>query len=132
MGKLRVLIVDDVPSVRQSLHALLSLAGDLEVVGEATNGLEGVQMAARLGPDVVLMDLQMPLLDGWAAAREITRRGLPCAVVALTIHDDPVSRAKAQSAGIKAFLRKGGSLQEISAALRACRPSGAGHETGRC
>ena len=119
------------PSVRQSLHALLTLTGDLEVVGEAANGLEGVQMAARLGPDVVLMDLQMPLLDGYAATREIVRRGLPCTVVALTIHDDPVSRARAQSAGIRAFLCKGGSLQEISAALRACRPSGASYDTGR-
>ena len=67
----RILIVDDNPQVRRELRTLLPLAGDLEVVGEAADGAEAIRLAEALRPHVILLDLQMPVLDGYAAARRI-------------------------------------------------------------
>jgi DNA-binding NarL/FixJ family response regulator len=106
-SKPRVLIVDDSPQVRQELRTLLPLAGDIEIVGEAANGLEAIRLAQALRPEVVLMDLEMPVLDGYEATRQI-KVGFPsCRVVALTVYGDPASRIRAGEAGVDVFLVKG-------------------------
>src|SRR5512135_53667 len=80
-ARIRVLICDDLARVRRGLRLALETEDDFELVGEARNGQEAVEMASRLSPDVVLLDLQMPGLDGIAAAQEIISRGAARAVV---------------------------------------------------
>jgi DNA-binding NarL/FixJ family response regulator len=113
----RILIVDDSSQVRQELRTLLPLAGDLEVVGEAADGLEAVRLAEVLRPHTILLDLQMPVLDGYAAARRIKDRWPACRVVALTVHDDQATRQKASQAGVDVFLVKGAPLGALVAAI---------------
>jgi two-component system nitrate/nitrite response regulator NarL len=113
----RVLIVDDNPQVRQELSTLLPLAGDVEVVGEAGDGEEAVRLAQALQPDVVLMDLEMPVLDGYEATRQI-KAGCPsCRVVALTVHGYETARQKASQSGVDIFLVKGGSVETLVQAI---------------
>lgn len=109
----RVLIVDDVEQVRLDLRTLLTLTGEIEVIGEAANGLEAVSLTETLKPDVVLMDLEMPVLDGYAATCQIKTRLPPCRVIVLTVHDYESARKKAQQSGVDAFLVKGAPLESI-------------------
>jgi DNA-binding NarL/FixJ family response regulator len=113
----RILIVDDNPQVRRELRTLLPLAGDLEVVGEAADGAEAIRLAEVLRPDVILLDLQMPVLDGYAAARRIKGHRPACRVVALTVHDDETTRQKASQAGVDVFLVKGSPLGTLVEAI---------------
>jgi DNA-binding NarL/FixJ family response regulator len=113
----RILIVDDNAEVRQELRTLLPLAGDLEVVGEAADGAEAIRLAEALQPHVVLLDLQMPVLDGYEAARRIKDRCPACRVVALTVHDDETTQQKASRAGVDVFLVKGAPLGTLVAAF---------------
>jgi DNA-binding NarL/FixJ family response regulator len=103
--------------VRRELWTLLPLAGDLEVVGEAADGEEAVRLAEALQPHVILLDLQMPVLDGYAAARHIKGRWPACRVVALTVHDDESTRQKASQAGVDVFLVKGSPLGTLVEAI---------------
>ena len=109
----RILIVDDVPQVRKDLRTLLSLAGDFEVVGEAANGLEAIRLAEAFQPEVILMDLEMPVLDGYEAAQQIKARWPQCKVIALTVHGYEAARKKASQAGIDAFIVKGAPVETI-------------------
>jgi NarL family two-component system response regulator LiaR len=104
---LRLLIVDDKPHVREELSRLLQITGDVEIVGEAADGEEAIRQAEAIHPDVVLMDLEMPLLDGWEATRQIKVRQLAARVVALSIHVDQESTQRALQAGADAVLPKG-------------------------
>ena len=113
MNLTRVLIVDDVEQVRLDLRTLLTLTGETEVIGEAANGSEAVSLTETLKPDVVLMDLEMPVLDGYAATQQIKTRFPPCRVIALTVHDYELARTKAQQSGVDAFLVKGAPLESI-------------------
>src|SRR4030067_1004566 len=88
MKKIRVLIVDDHTLVRDGVRALLSLVSDIEVVGEAANGKEALEKVKELAPDVVLMDLAMPIMGGLEATRRIRREFPKTKVVALTQYDD--------------------------------------------
>ena len=115
----RVLIVDDSPQVRQELRTLLPLAGNIDIAGEAADGLEALRMAKALRPDVILLDLQMPVMDGYEAARQIKAACPSCRVVALTVHADPVSESRAAQAGVDAFLVKGASVESLVEALSA-------------
>ena len=115
----RVLIVDDSPQVRQELRTLLTLAGDIEIVGEAADGLEAIRLAEALQPEVVLMDLEMPVLDGYEAARQIKSRWPACRVVALTVHGYEAARRKASQAGVDVFLVKGVSVETLVQAISA-------------
>ncbi|HEX9013953.1 MAG TPA: response regulator transcription factor [Anaerolineaceae bacterium] len=114
---LRVLIVEDVPQVRQALSLLLELSGELEIAGEASNGQEAVARVEALLPDVILMDLRMPVMDGYEAARLIKSRWPTCRVIAFSIHGDEVTRQKARRAGIDGFLEKGAPVAAILQAI---------------
>jgi len=114
---IRVLVVDDVPQVRQDLCMVLTLASDIEIVGEAANGLEAIRQAEALQPEVVLLDLEMPVLNGYAAARQIKTRCPACRVIALTVHDYEAARQKALQAGVDAFVVKGAPVATLVQAI---------------
>jgi DNA-binding NarL/FixJ family response regulator len=103
---IRVLVVDDELRVRKGLRMQLELEPDLTVVGEAEDGLAAMMLATALKPDVVVMDLRMPGLDGFGATQNL--RGLEHApeVVVLSLHDDACSRALAAAAGAAQFVGK--------------------------
>lgn len=113
----RILVVDDNAEVRRELRTLLPLAGDLEVVGEAADGLEAVRLVEALRPHAILLDLHMPVLDGCEAARRIKDRWPACRVIALTVHDDQTTRQKARQAGVDVFLVKGAPLAALVDAI---------------
>jgi DNA-binding NarL/FixJ family response regulator len=116
--KVKVIIVDDLDRVRAGLRAVLELEQDLDIVGEAANGLEAVQLAQRLSPDIVVMDLEMPGLDGFEAARQIKANHLVRGVVVLTIHGDTRSREQAVQSGVDAFVEKGAAIAELVETIR--------------
>lgn len=115
---LSLLIVDDHPPVRRALRAWLAAQPDITIVGEAGDGATAVALAARLGPDVVLMDVAMPGMDGIAATAAIRLGDSAGAVVAYSVHDDPVVRARACAAGAVAFVPKHRTQQLLLTALR--------------
>jgi YesN/AraC family two-component response regulator len=117
-GRITVLIVDDVAHVREGLRTVLELIEDMEVVGEAENGTEALQMAEQLKPDIVVMDLEMPDLDGFGATRRIKNRRLAKGVVVLTIHDHNHIQERASSVGADAFVEKGAGFQTLVEAIR--------------
>lgn len=115
---IRVLLADDEPVVRRGLRARFQLEPDLLVVGEASTGAEALHLAHELVPDVVLMDVEMPDMDGIAAAAALRGMVPYCAVVILSIHDDALTRARARTAGAVAFVEKRGSPDALMAAIR--------------
>ncbi len=119
MTAIRVLIADDHPVVREGLRALLYVQPDMEVVAEAADGLEAVQRTRELRPDVILLDLLMPHMDGLAAIGEI-RRELPDAcILVLTSYAEDDKIARAIKAGALGYLLKDSSPYELLAAIRA-------------
>jgi DNA-binding NarL/FixJ family response regulator len=119
MRKTRVLIVDDVERVRQDLRTFLTLSGNIEIVGEARDGSEAVRLMEKLSPQVVLMDLEMPVMDGFEAARQIKVLQPSCRVVALTIHAGEAERQQAYDAGMVDVIAKGAPLEVLLQAIRA-------------
>ena len=119
MTPIRVLLVDDQPLFREGVHTLLSLQPDLEVVGEAGNGEEALRLAARLRPDVILMDLQMPVLDGVEATRRLRLTQPDCRVIALTTFDDDEYVFEGLRAGAIGYLLKDTPSVKLLEAIRA-------------
>ena len=115
---IRVVVVDDQDIVRDGLVTVLSLLEDVDVVGQASDGREAVTVVEQERPDVVLMDLRMPVLDGVGATEAITAARPAVAVLVLTTYDDDASIARALAAGARGFLTKDASRQDIAAALR--------------
>ena len=113
-----VLLVDDEPLVRLGFSMVLAAHDDLHVVGEAGNGAEAVELAGRLRPDVVVMDMRMPVLDGVAATRRIVSAGLPSRIVVLTTFDLDEYAFAALQAGASGFLLKNTEPAELVAAIR--------------
>jgi DNA-binding NarL/FixJ family response regulator len=120
-GRTRVLLVDDHAMVRRGLREFLGLFEDIEVVGEAGDGLDAVEAAARLRPDVIVMDLNLPRLDGVAATREIRAATPGVEVVALTAFVDEERVLAALEAGAAGFLLKDAEADDVAAAIRAAR-----------
>ncbi|HEX6730827.1 MAG TPA: response regulator transcription factor [Pyrinomonadaceae bacterium] len=116
---IRILLADDQPLFREALRTLISLQPDLEIVGEAGNGAEVVRMAKALNPNVVLMDLQMPVLDGVAATRRLQVEQPYCRVIALTTFDDDEYVFDCLRSGAVGYLLKDAPSVELFAAIRA-------------
>jgi len=119
VADIRVLIADDHPVVRRGLRALLSTVDGFEVVGEAADGAEAVREAQLTRPDVVLMDVRMPDLDGVEATRRIRKAVPETAVLMLTMYDDDATVFTAMQAGARGYLLKGAEQDDIADAIRA-------------
>jgi len=117
--RVRVLVADDQAIVRDGLVTLLGLAPDVEVVGQAADGAEAVAEALRLGPDVVLMDLDMPVLDGAAATARLGREAPGVAVLVLSTFGDREAVAGALRAGARGYLTKDADRRQLLDAVRA-------------
>ena len=115
----RVVLADDHPVVRDGLSALLSSVPGIEVAGTAATGREAVRAAVTLRPDVLVLDVQMPELNGVAAAREIARAAPTVAVLMLTMFDDDDSVFAAMRAGARGYVLKGATQDEIIRAIHA-------------
>lgn len=116
---IRVLIVDDHPAFRRGLRLMLDDVDDIEIVGEADTGERAVDQVAARSPDVVVMDLRMPDLDGIEATRRLTGRAAAPAVIVLTMFEDDDSVFAAMRAGARGYLLKGADQDEIVRAIRA-------------
>jgi len=117
-GRLRILIADDHPVFRDGLKAILASAGDMEVVGEAGDGRAAVRAFKDLHPDVVLMDLRMPALDGADAIAAILRTSPDARILVLTTMDGDADIQRALRAGARGYLLKDAFREEILAAIR--------------
>ena len=113
MGARRLMIVDDITQVRTDLRTLLELTGDIKIIGEASNGLEAINLATILKPEVILMDLEMPLMSGYEAARQIKEKMPACRVIALTVHSYPEAWKRASQSNMDAFIVKGEPLANL-------------------
>lgn len=122
--KTQVLLADDHTIVRQGLRALLEAEPDIEVVGEAADGEEAVTKAAALAPDVVVMDISMPRMNGLEATRRIVRRGPDTRVVVLTIHTCDEYVVSCLKAGAKGYLQKESASSDLVQAIRAVKVGG--------
>jgi DNA-binding NarL/FixJ family response regulator len=118
-GLIRIVLADDQPMLRTGFRMVLGAEADLDIVGEAGDGLEAVEMARRLLPDVVLMDVRMPRLDGLAATRAIVEARLPVRVLILTTFDLDEYVVGALRAGASGFLAKDVAAGDLLAAIRA-------------
>lgn len=111
----KVLIADDHPRSRRGLRALLTTSPMLKVVGEAADGQEAVHLVETYQPDVVLMDAQMPVMDGLEASRRIKRQWPQAKIIMLTVYNG--HRAEAAAAGIDVFLSKGCPVETLLSAI---------------
>jgi len=114
---IRVVVADDHPVVRDGLRALFASLPEMELVGEATTGTEAVRAAVTAAPDVLVMDLRMPELDGAGATAQIRRLAPQVAVLVLTMFEDDDSVFAAMRAGARGYLVKGATQEEISQAI---------------
>ncbi len=118
MDKIKVLIADDHSLIRKGLEQLLELEGDIEVIGEASNGKEAVEKAIQLNPDVILMDVNMPVQNGVNAIRELKENGCKAKVVVLTIHDDQEYLVEAVKVGADGYIMKDAEVDHLIKAIR--------------
>ncbi|CAL9417005.1 response regulator [Streptomyces sp. enrichment culture] len=114
-----LLVVDDHPVVRDGLRGMLASVAGFRVLGEASDGVEALERAAALDPDVILMDLRMPGGGGVEAIRELTRRGIRARVLVLTTYDTDADTLPAIEAGATGYLLKDAPREELFAAVRA-------------
>jgi len=119
MNMIRLLIADDHPVVRDGLRGMLASQPDFRVVGEAADGADAVKLAAELTPDVILMDLRMPILDGVTAIRQIRSRQSSVRVLVLTTYDTDADILPAIEAGATGYLLKDTPREELFRAIRA-------------
>lgn len=116
----RVVVADDHPVVRQGLVTLLRSLPGVDVVGEAADGVEAIDLCERLQPDVVVMDLNMPILDGIEATRRVVAANPHVGVLVLTMFDDDASVFAALRAGARGYVLKGAEQADIARAIAAC------------
>lgn len=118
---IKILLVDDQSAIRVGLRMRLMLEPDLEIIGEAADGVDALRRARNLAPDVVVMDVDLPRLDGLAATEALQIMAPRCRVVILTLHDSAPMRVRAQEAGAAAFVSKhAGDMPLLAAIRRAC------------
>jgi DNA-binding NarL/FixJ family response regulator len=118
MDPIRILLVDDQRSVRKGLLMRLALEPDIEVVGEAGDGLEALNFASSLHPDVLVMDYEMPNMDGVTATKALADAGVDVRVVMLSIYDNIAVKKAAADAGVRAFVCKQDPSEALLAAIR--------------
>jgi CheY-like chemotaxis protein len=112
-NKIRILIVDDNPTLREGLRSVLSRSPVFDIVGEAADGVEAINSVERLLPDLVLMDISMPRMDGLAATREIKKKWPDTKILVFTVHKSPEYLAAASKAGADRYLSKDSSRAEL-------------------
>ena len=122
MGKIRVLIADDHAIMREGIRALLDLQEDMEVVGEASDGNEAVEKARDLAPDVAIMDIAMPGMDGLEATRRMRKRNPNLKVLVLTQYDNREYILSVIKAGASGYVPKRALSSELVTAIRAVSP----------
>ncbi|MCA9916635.1 MAG: response regulator transcription factor [Anaerolineales bacterium] len=116
---IRIVVADDHALVRKSIVALLSREPDMEVVGTAENGREAINVSQKTAPDVLIMDISMPELDGIRAAGEIKRLGLPTRVIMLSMHHSSALLHQARKNGVANYISKQQANTELIPAIRA-------------
>jgi DNA-binding NarL/FixJ family response regulator len=117
-GRITVLLIDDHTLIRQGVRVLLQAEPDIDVIGEAEDGRQGVAMAMRLRPDVVLMDIAMPLLNGIEATRQIVAGAPGCRVLVLSAHSDEEYVERVTGLGAAGYVLKQSSLEDLATAIR--------------
>jgi len=115
---IKLLVADDDAGVRRGLQMALALESDMVVVGEAASGQEVLDLVAATNPDVIVMDLIMPRMDGVDTTSALLTTGAPCQIVMLSIFDDAAIRRRALAAGAAAYVGKGDGLDPLLAAIR--------------
>ena len=128
MKTTRVVLADDHPIVRASIRRLLERAGDIEVVGEASNGLETIHMVEELDPDVLLLDVEMPGMKGFEVARRLQAAGAAVRILALSAYDDKQYILAMLASGATGYLTKEEAPQAIIRAVREVVEGRAGQE----
>ncbi|MBU4263456.1 MAG: response regulator transcription factor [Proteobacteria bacterium] len=119
MKKIRVMLVDDHDVVRSGLKSLLGMDPQIEIVGEAANGAEALARIPEFGPEVVVMDISMPTMDGMEATRRISATFPECLVLALTVHEDKQYFFEMLAAGAKGYITKQAAAEELVSAIKA-------------
>lgn len=122
---MKVLVVDDQPIVREGIRAMLSLEPDITVVGEAANGQEALRQAPLLAPDIILLDVRMPEMDGLAALERLKRLCPKTSIIMLTLYDNFDYLLQAVMAGAAGYMLKDSSREELIKALRIIHDGGA-------
>ena len=110
--KIRILVVDDHEGVRKSLVKLLALQEGMEVIGECSNGEEALIKAATLSPDIILMDVRMPMINGIDAAQMLVQKNLGCKVIIITMYEQYL--IEAMKAGVHGYLLKGINMNNLT------------------
>jgi DNA-binding NarL/FixJ family response regulator len=113
-----VLVVDDHPAVRRGLRSRFELETDLQVVGEAADGQEALRKVDQCNPDVVVLDVEMPKLDGLSVAAQLRAEGRRIRSVVLSVHDDQATRKRARAARVDQFVSKRSGAEALLAAIR--------------
>ena len=116
--KIRVLIVDDIAETRENIRRMLQFDTNIEVVGMARTGREAIQLSQQAKPDVIVMDINMPDMDGITATQEIKKKAPYIQVVILSVQSDPSYMRKAMLAGARDFLTKPPMIDELTDAVR--------------
>ncbi len=119
-----VLLVDDHALVREGLRQLFTLQEDIQVIGEAADGVEALHAIRHLRPDVVLMDIHMPIVDGIAVTRQVTKDMSNVAVIMLTMHRDQQHMIQAMQSGARGYLLKSSPISEVAQAIRTVHAGG--------
>lgn len=119
-GKIKVLLADDHPVLRQGLTKVLDEQPDIHVVGEVGDGLAAVNLARQLKPDVILMDVTLPLVNGFEATQQIVSECPGVQVIGLSMHEEPDMAASMFKAGAAAYLTKGGPIERLLSVIRSC------------